>query len=100
MAGSINSIVSGDTTTLVVAGDFKFDLYGEFRAQLGSVEAKSKLVLDLGKVTSMDSSAMGMLLNMKQSLGRGDREIRIVNAPDNILKLLLMARFDRKFEIA
>ncbi|MBF0256233.1 MAG: STAS domain-containing protein [Gammaproteobacteria bacterium] len=99
MASSIKSFTSGDTTTLAVSGDFKFDLYTDFRNAVDAVDPKSKLILDLGQVSSMDSSAMGMLLNMKQSLGRNDREIRITKAPDNILKLLLMARFDRKFEI-
>jgi anti-anti-sigma factor len=99
MAAQIKSIVSGDTTTLVISGDFRFDLYTEFRSALEALDPKTKLILDLGRVSSMDSSAMGMLLNMKQTLGRGDREIRILNTPDNILKLLLMARFDRKFEI-
>lgn len=99
MAASVKSIVSGDTTTLVISGDFKFDIYSEFRNAVEKIAADSRLILDLGRVTSMDSSAMGMLLNMKQTLGRRDREIRLVKVPDTILKLLLMARFDRKFDI-
>ncbi|MEO5343394.1 MAG: STAS domain-containing protein [Gammaproteobacteria bacterium SHHR-1] len=99
MTASIKSVVNGDTTTLSIKGDFRFDLYSEFRAALESLDPKTRLVLDLGEVSSMDSSAMGMLLNMKQTLGSADREIRLIRVPDNILKLLLMARFDRKFEI-
>jgi anti-anti-sigma regulatory factor len=47
----------------------------------------------------MDSSALGMLLNMKKYLNKQDREIRITNCGPTLKKILLIARFDKKFAI-
>jgi anti-anti-sigma factor len=98
-AGSVKTLVSGKTLTLVVTGDFKFDLYHEFRDAFSKTEKGIQLIIDLRHVTSMDSSAMGMLLNMKETLDRGDREIHLRSAPPHLLKLLQISRFDKKFII-
>lgn len=99
MASSIKTLVSSNTATLVISGDFKFDLYQEFRDAFESLNPGSAIVIDLRHASSMDSTAMGMLLNMKQKLDKGDGEIRITNVPENLLKLFLISRFDKKFDI-
>ena len=99
MKATVQTLAGGSTVTLLIKGDFRFDIYEDFRAAYAGIEADKKLVLDLRQVGSMDSSAMGMLLNMKEHLGRGDGEIHIVNAPESVLKVLRIARFDKKFQI-
>lgn len=98
-SGSVKSLASGKTLTLVVAGDFKFDLYHEFRNAFMKAEKDTQLIIDFRGVSSMDSSAMGMLLNMKETLNRNDRDIRFSNAPPHLMKLFQISRFDKKFAI-
>ncbi len=46
----------------------------------------------------MDSSALGMLLNMRKHLG-DTAPIRIANSRPQIKKILTISRFDKKFNI-
>jgi anti-anti-sigma factor len=91
---------AGDELTISVDGKFDFGLLNEFRQAYskdhGSV---SKYLVDMRTATTMDSSALGMLLNMKKHLNKNDREIRIINCNPALKKILLIARFDKKFEI-
>lgn len=100
MAGHINITESGDAITIILHGDFKFGIHSEFRNAYNAADKKSRFFIDLGQAKSMDSSALGMLLQMKEHLGKENGEIGILNCPDNLKKILLIARFDKKFSIS
>ena len=55
-------------------------------------------VIDLRETEHMDSSALGMLLNMRKHLG-DSAPIRIANSRPQIKKILTISRFDKKFNI-
>lgn len=99
MKATVQTRSNGGNTTLLVQGDFRFDAYDAFRQAYAGIAPEQELEIDLRQVTSMDSSALGMLLNMKEQLKRRDGEIKLVNAPEAIYKLLAIARFDKKFQI-
>ena len=54
-------------------------------------------VIDLGEVSSMDSSALGMLLLLREHAGADRAEIRIVNADTSLRGTLRVAGFDKLF---
>ncbi len=88
------------TLTISIGELFNFKLLDEFRqAYLDPRARQADIVIDLRQTRGMDSSALGMLLNMQQHLGRDNGQIRIVNASPDIKRILLIARFDKKFTI-
>jgi anti-anti-sigma factor len=56
-------------------------------------------VIDLGDVDSMDSSALGMLLLLREHAGGDRSEIRIVNANTALRGTLRVAGFDKLFTL-
>ena len=89
-----------DMLTISIDGKFDFGVLKEFRqAYSDSHERVSKYIVDMRRTETMDSSALGMLLNMKKYLNKADREIRIINCGPTLKKILLIARFDKKFKI-
>jgi anti-anti-sigma factor len=55
--------------------------------------------VDLGRTNYVDSSALGMLLLLREHAGGDDANIRIVNANDEIRKILTISNFDRLFKV-
>jgi anti-anti-sigma factor len=100
MAVRTNLSQTGDTITISIDGKFDFGSLTEFRqAYSENHERISKYVVDMRGTDTMDSSALGMLLNMKKFLNKQDREIQITNCRPALKKILMIARFDKKFMI-
>jgi anti-anti-sigma factor len=57
------------------------------------------VIIDLRETDYMDSSALGMLLNMKKTLGESVSSITISNCRPQLKKILQISRFDKKFDI-
>lgn len=90
----------GKTFTIEIKGKFDFNLVQSFRAAYSDIGSnKPKLVIDLRETDYMDSSALGMLLNMKKTLGESVESVRIANCRPQIKKILQISRFDKKFDI-
>lgn len=84
--------------TISIEGAFGFNLVQEFRrAYLDRKEFQ--FIIDLRKVDYIDSAGLGMLLNMQNYLGQGDKAIAITNTLPQVKKILLISRFDKKFSI-
>lgn len=100
---SVNSKISdsGQEKVIYIQGNFDFKLVQEFR-QAYEQETKAGLahIVDMSQVEHMDSSALGMLLNMRKFLGGDAANIKIANCPSSIRKILLISRFDKKFSIS
>lgn len=99
---SLNKNFSSDGKlfTIQIKGKFDFNLVQAFRSAYSEIGDKSpKVIIDLRETEYMDSSALGMLLNMKKSLGDSVSSIQIANCKPQIKKILQISRFDKKFDI-
>jgi anti-anti-sigma factor len=56
-------------------------------------------VVDLQNADYMDSSAMGMLLQLRD-YGAKDRPMELVNSNDGVREILRIANFDKLFKVA
>lgn len=93
-------VSDNNTLTIAVDGKFDFGLLTEFRQAYSDDYGRIlNYVIDLRGTNGMDSSALGMLLNMQKFVNSDDRKIKIVNCHPNLKKILLIARFDKKFNI-
>lgn len=89
------------TFTIGVNGDFNFSLLHEFIAAYSNNEASSakNIIVDMRMTETVDSSSLGMLLNMKKYLNKADDEIRIINCNAFVGKILDITNFKKKFSI-
>lgn len=100
---SIETRFKDDDATLIIAirGRFDFSMLGEFRqAYSEAAQPPGQVVVDMRNADTIDSSALGMLLNMQRYLKKADREIRIINCNEDISNIFNITRFDRKFTIS
>lgn len=95
----VDSEVSSDgkTLTISVVGRFDFEMVQDFRSCYLANQS-GEYVIDMRGAEHMDSSALGMLLNMRKTVG-DETPISIVNCRPQIRKILTISRFDKKFNI-
>ncbi|HEB95362.1 MAG TPA: anti-sigma factor antagonist [Sedimenticola thiotaurini] len=83
-----------------VAGRFDFSCHQEFvRGYKEYPKGEKSFVVDLSSTEYMDSSAMGMLLQLREYAHR-DGGVSLVNGREGVLEILRIANFDRLFRIA
>ena len=99
---SVESIVSGDgqQLTIQVSGRFDFSAHQAFRdayeVQQGGVR---RYIVDLSGTSYLDSSALGMLLLLRDHAGGDSADIRIVNCNQDVKKILSISNFEQLFAI-
>lgn len=100
---ALERCLSKDGKTLTIKLDDKFD-FGKVKyfkdAYSSGVDDVQHVIIDLGETDYMDSSALGMLLNMQKKLGGKVNDFKIINANDKVAKILEISRFDKKFDIS
>ncbi|KPD22953.1 STAS domain-containing protein [Idiomarina abyssalis] len=100
---SVSRDFSNDDKQLVIAikGKFDFSLVQEFRQAYSHIgDSQPTVIIDLRETDYLDSSALGMLLNMRKSLGSSVKGIQLVNAKPDVRRILDISRFDKMFVIA
>lgn len=87
-----------DCLSLQLGERFDFSIHREFHdACLGDGRVARSYLIDLAQVTHMDSSALGMLLLLREHAGADHADIRIVNAGTELRGTLRVAGFDKLF---
>jgi HptB-dependent secretion and biofilm anti anti-sigma factor len=99
---AITSAVSADGSELIIKieGRFDFSSHQEFRrAYENSATKPSGYKVDMDKTSYLDSSALGMLLLLRDYAGGDDANIGIINCNDDVMKILSISNFEQLFEI-
>ncbi len=99
---AIKSVVSEDqqTLTIYVEGNFDFNLHKEFRDAYAPLKQPiTKCVVDMSGTEYMDSSALGMLLILRDQAEVVGATIVLANCANEIKGILSIANFDEMFEI-
>ena len=98
---SIDAAVNGDNLTIRISGRFDFGLHKDFRNASDQIVANIRQVtVDMGRTEYVDSSALGMLLILREKMG-GDRgAVKITNASSEVKKVLEIANFNQLFTLA
>lgn len=91
----------GKQVTIKIDGRFDFGSHHDFRdAYRGSNETGAVFLLDMSNTDYMDSSALGMILLLKEHAGTLGGDIKIVNASSEIKNILEIANFDKLFSVS
>lgn len=89
----------GQKLTISVKGRFDFAKHQEFRESYEQREL-AEVIVDLKEATYLDSSALGMLLLLRDHAGGENSHIRVVNSSTDVKKILAISNFDKLFDIS
>lgn len=97
-----NMSISNGEARLKLVGRFDFNSHREFRAAYETVLENAEvrtLVIDLGGVDYLDSSALGMLLMVRDKVGSANKAILLANAQSGVKQVLDIANFSKLFKM-
>lgn len=99
---AISTQLSADQQELTIAieGRFDFGAHQAFRDAYERVEcAPKRYSVDLQDTTYLDSSALGMLLLLRDHAGGDHAQIRLLNCNNDVRKILAISNFEQLFQI-
>ncbi len=98
---SVSVLESAGVVTIKINGNFDIGCYDKFNQALNSyLSLSKKFVIDLDNTTYMDSSALGMLLLLREKTTPIDIEVEFIHVNDAIMDILKVAKFDQLFTIS
>ena len=98
----VNFTTFGKTAVLQLEGAFVFGSHKALRAACRPILDNQKtefIQLELSRVEYLDSSALGMMLLMKDKALSAGKTIQIKGAQGIVLEVLEVAKFDRFFAL-
>ncbi|MCP8898325.1 STAS domain-containing protein [Gilvimarinus xylanilyticus] len=99
---AVTSTISGDGAdlTIVIKGRFDFSSHQDFRGTYENLPHKpTRYVIDMQDTAYLDSSALGMLLLLRDYAGGDKANIQILNASDDVKRILTISNFEQLFSI-
>lgn len=86
--------------TVELSGDVDIAMKEELRARLDAAAAQSDSVdIDLSKVEYADSTALGLLISLRNRLRERGGDVRLVSPSTRMRKLLNYAGLEQSFTI-
>lgn len=100
MTVSSNLIEPAKELVIKIAGRFDFSAHQEFRDAYEDIDDKPQSYsIDMASTTYLDSSALGMLLLLRDHAGGEAATIKIFNCNEDVRKILTISNFGRLFTI-
>lgn len=100
MSVSASTSGNGQELTIRVSGRFDFSAHQSFRDAYESQQpGVQKYVIDLTETSYLDSSALGMLLLLRDHAGGDNSQVTIVNCNQDVRKILTISNFEQLFKI-
>lgn len=100
---TVSNRIEDNTANLIINGQFDFSTHRDFRekyeAILGSPHVR-ELAVDLRDVNYIDSSALGMLLLLREKASAKHIDMKLINTQGSVRQVLEVANFGRLFNIA
>ena len=89
----------GVQVTVEVHGRFDINVYPQFNELIDGAESDTRFTVDLSNTEYLDSSALGMLLMMREKTGNLKEGVRIVGCCPEVRKVLDVANLCRLFVV-
>jgi len=97
---SITTSTSGNKHTIKIQGRFDFAVQSDFRKAYEEVPGSNSFILDFAATEYMDSSALGMLLLLRDYAGGESAKIELTNCRAEIKNILEISNFQKLFKIS
>ena len=90
----------GSKLTIRIEGRFDFSTHQMFRdAYEHGDQSVNEYVVDMSDTTYIDSSALGMLLLLRDYAGGDSAQVRIENCNNDVRRILTISNFEQLFAI-
>lgn len=100
MTITARSSADGAELTIEVEGRFDFSAHQEFRKAYEANGAKPrKFVVDMRRANYLDSSALGMLLLLRDYAGGDTAQVNISHCSPEVKNILTVSNFDQLFNL-
>jgi anti-anti-sigma factor len=86
--------------TITINGRFDYSCHKMFKEAFTSVTTAASYDVNLADVSYLDSSALGMLLLLRDHAGGDRAQVRLLHANEAVIDILKIANFHRLFNIA
>ena len=96
MGVTVDKSSDGKTVTVTVDGRFDFAVHKDFRNAYKDFDAGVNYRVNLSKTEYLDSSALGMLLQLKK---HATNNVVIESPNEEVNRVLSIANFDKVFTI-
>ena len=98
---SVTSQALGNAIKVTIDGHVGIECYEDFNhAVVQNLKNDSVFTIDLKRTVSLDSSALGMLLLLREKMNGDMSRVLLINVNEPVLKVLNMAKFDLLFSIS
>lgn len=94
--------IDGSTGRLLLSGQFDFSAHRDFRQACDEILSSSgvrEILVDFQQVDYLDSSALGMLLLLKEKASGAGKALALINCRDTVRQVLEIACFGKIFTI-
>jgi anti-anti-sigma factor len=96
----IDASLKADVLYIKVIGRFDFGMHNDFRQAIKLIgEGVKRVEVDFADTDYLDSSALGMLLVLRDKVGASKTVIEILKVKPEVRKILEIANFDKLFNI-
>ncbi|MFJ5300348.1 STAS domain-containing protein [Pseudomonas sp. SLFW] len=85
--------------TIKIKGRFDFSTHQDFRGAYEKENKAKRYVVDLKETNYLDSSALGMLLLLRDHAGGDRSDVRLENCSNDVQKILAISNFSKLFRI-
>lgn len=89
----------GHQLTIKIKGRFDFSTHQDFRGAYEKETEAKCYVVDLKDTNYLDSSALGMLLLLRDHAGGERADVRLENCSPDVVKILAISNFAKLFQI-
>lgn len=99
---SVSCSVNGNAVNISVVGRFDFGSHKEFREAYRNAPAGSsnEYVIDMSATEYVDSSALGMMLLLREHAGGDNAHVTINGCRKEVKDILIVSNFDKLFKIS
>jgi len=97
---SITTVTEGNKHIVKIQGRFDFGVQAEFRQAYEKTAGTNTFILDFSGTQYMDSSALGMLLLLRDYAGGDSAKIELKHCQTEIKNILEISNFQKLFKIS
>ena len=97
------SLVQDQTGSIKLEGRFTFETHQAFKActrRLMETPGLKRIVVDMGKITHMDASSLGVLLLLREATEAVGMTTALLKPSPEVMPLLKLIQLEKLFEIS
>ncbi|MCK4743221.1 MAG: STAS domain-containing protein [Sulfuriflexus sp.] len=96
---SVTTTNSDNIIRINIIDKFDYGVHREFREAYKNSDSSSEFIIDMSQTSYMDSSALGMLLLLREHSGNDSSKISITGCTAEIRNILKISKFQNLFNI-